>query len=1485
MDPLASGFPPQVPANAAGIGPSLGTGTAFDDLAALAAELAGGCAGFIARRRGGGLELIGGFGANAGCRSDATLPPEIAREPSARWVITAERPRPEAGSSAEAAREAWMGVPLLDAAAKSIGALGVRIPPARTPEPAENVWVSLERLARQAVRLLEAGEAQDENRRLLEQAHRVGRIGSWNAGLEAEGTITWSDETARIFGLEPGQFDGRLATFLDRVLPDDRQSFWLASRQAVEQERHFALEYRIRRPDGAIRWIHQAADVERNQDGHPVRLVGIVQDVTELKETEAAFRASVAGTTEVGEAFFTAVVRELARGLKVRYAIVGVLLPGPTERIRTVAVFASGQPGANFEYDLAGTPCAKVVGHRLCHFPHGVAEQFPDDRLLADMRIQSYLGAPLFSNDGRPLGLLAVLHDRPLPFPQTAYDVLQLFSSRAAAELERIAAEECNRQLRRMLEVTGDVNQTIIRSTNPTEILDAACRLAVERGGFRLAWAGRTGVAGQRVSVAAQAGADEPTVRLINAIFAEEPQGCGCEFTETALTTGLATVCNDIANDSRCLPWRDEALRRGYRALCSLPLRVGDRVIGCFNLYADRADFFIPAEVELLSGLAEDISFGLEMCEREQHRAGTEAALRTAHNRFRALVHDVDAIVWEADPRTLGFTFVSNRAEQLLGYPMGRWLDDSGFRIRHIHPEDREAARRFYSVRGLAEGDRHFEHRMLSVEGHVMWLHDHVTAEFVDGELVSLRGLLVDVTARREAELQLRQLSSVVEQSTETILVTDRNGIIQYANRTFKQVSGYTLEELRGQTPRLISSGKMPRKFFERLWRTVLEGNTFSGEFVNRRRNGEIYHAEQTIASLRNEAGRVTHFVSVGRDITVQKRAERAMRDEQALNQTLLENLAGLFVVITRGGQILRWNVGLELAVGVGGDVIRRTHPLELVHPADRALAEKAITRAFAEGTAQVELQVQDASGKAAPYYFVARTTELNEQTVLVGLGFDLRDRRQAEAEIRRLAAFPALNPEPVVEFAADGTLTYRNRASDALTREVGVGEFAQLLPPNAAAILAECIASNQPRLRLETIFGEHTLSWSFFPIGEQRRVHAYVSDITERVRREALARRSQRLESIGTLAGGIAHDLNNTLTPITMGIQMFRHEHPGESLLADTIEQCALRAANMVRQLVTFARGTTGKRVPVEVWQLVRELELILGSTFPKNIRLSFSVAGELPAVVGDPTQLHQLLLNLCVNARDAMPQGGTLYISAQFAEVGPEAAAQMLEASPGQFVRLMVTDTGTGIAPAHLDRIFDPFFTTKSADRGTGLGLANSLGIVRGHNGFINVQSVVGQGSTFEVYLPMARLAPLAAPAAEAAKLPQGRGQLILFVDDERPVARVAGRLLKHLNYHPVIAHSGLEGLERAREHGREVAAVITDLHMPGMDGLEFARELRQLMPDVPMMVASGRLEEPVAAAFEQIGVTLRLDKPFTSPQMAELLAKALLLCEEAK
>ena len=747
------------------------------------------------------------------------------------------------------------------------------------------------------------------------------------------------------------------------------------------------------------------------------------------------------------------------------------------------------------------------------------------------------------------------------------------------------------------------------------------------------------------------------------------------------------------------------------------------------------------------------------------------------------------------------------------------------------------------------------------------------------GEITSLVFSINDISERKLAEQRLQQLSAVVEQSTENILITDRHGVIQYVNRAFEQTTGFAAAEVVGRTPSILNSGRQPPEFFARLWSTIRGGQSFRAEFINCRRSGELFYVDQIIEPLRGSTGEITHFVSVGRDITARKQAEQAIRDEQVINRTLLENLAAIFFVFNREGKILRWNHALEVELGVAGDQLRVSHPLDFVMPADRSVAEQGIRRTFDEGHARVELQLRGREGRSASFYVVTRAVELDGEPVLVGLGFDLRERREAEAEIRRLAAFPGLNPEPVLEFAADGSLRYRNPASDTLAAALGAGEFIRLLPPATPEIVGECLASGQPRLRLETVFGEHTLSWSFFPIGEQGRVHGYVSDITDRVRQELLARRSQRLESIGTLAGGIAHDLNNTLTPITMGIQMFRHENPGHSELAEAIEQSALRAASMVRQLLTFAKGVGGRRLALEPRQLVQEVRQIVGSTFPKNIGLQLDVADDLPSVVGDPTQLHQVLLNLCVNARDAMPAGGTLSLAASVAQVDAAAAARMLGARTGRFVLIRVADTGTGIDPAHMERIFEPFFTTKSAEQGTGLGLSNAMGILRGHHGFIHVRSQPGQGATFEVYLPVAET-PAASPADPApfGHLPVGAGQTILFVDDEKPVSHLAARLLARLGYRPLVVNSAADGLQHLRERGGEIAAIITDLQMPGMDGLEFARAARALCASVPILVASGRLDDAVAEAFQQLGVHLRLDKPFTSPQLAEQLCAAL-------
>ncbi len=402
------------------------------------------------------------------------------------------------------------------------------------------------------------------------------------------------------------------------------------------------------------------------------------------------------------------------------------------------------------------------------------------------------------------------------------------------------------------------------------------------------------------------------------------------------------------------------------------------------------------------------------------------------------------------------------------------------------------------------------------------------------------------------------------------------------------------------------------------------------------------------------------------------------------------------------------------------------------------------------------------------------------------------------------------------------------------------------------------------------------------FPVrneaGEIHRVVGTAEDITGRKNAESLALRSQRLESIGTLAGGVAHDLNNALAPIMMGVELLRMQYPQESQILDMFQSSAKRGADMVRQLLSFAKGAEGERVALQPTRLIRDLEKMMKGSFPKNIQLVIRCDPKLPMILGDATQLDQVLLNLCVNARDAMPHGGTLTLEGQRVEVDAAFASSIPEAMPGNYVVVRVRDTGTGIPPEIIDRIFDPFFTTKGPDQGTGLGLSTVMGIVKGHGGFLQVSSQPDQGSTFAAYLPAESVGDSTEDTTKPAQAFRGQGELILFVDDEAAVRETARAVLQRLNFRVVTATDGLNGVMQLAEHRTELRAIVTDLHMPHMDGLNFVRSLRRMLPDIPIVVASGRMDVLMAEEFKTLGVTSRLDKPFTEGQLAEALEKLL-------
>jgi two-component system cell cycle sensor histidine kinase/response regulator CckA len=397
---------------------------------------------------------------------------------------------------------------------------------------------------------------------------------------------------------------------------------------------------------------------------------------------------------------------------------------------------------------------------------------------------------------------------------------------------------------------------------------------------------------------------------------------------------------------------------------------------------------------------------------------------------------------------------------------------------------------------------------------------------------------------------------------------------------------------------------------------------------------------------------------------------------------------------------------------------------------------------------------------------------------------------------------------------------------------------------------------------------------------GKPRGMLVVNTDVSERKKIEAQFLRTQRMESIGTLAGGIAHDLNNVLSPIMMSVDVLKEkvtDTQGRRMLA-ILETSTRRGAEMVKQVLTFARGVEGERVQLQTRHLLRDVAKMVGETFPKTIQFRSQIPESLWVVNGDATQLHQVLVNLAVNARDAMPNGGALTLSAENYVLESDIQHQGAMILPGFFVMIRVTDTGTGISPDVLDKIFDPFFTTKEQGKGTGLGLSTVLGIVKSHGGFVQVQTEVGRGTTFVVCLPAQEGVQVKPVESSASEMPLGNGEMILAVDDEASVLTMTKETLETFGYKVITARDGAEAVATYTAHRDEIRGVLTDMLMPHMDGPATIRVLKRIDPNVRVIATSGLLDgEKIrnATGMEQISFLM---KPYTAEKLLNTVHRLL-------
>ncbi|MDB6075090.1 MAG: sensory box protein [Verrucomicrobiaceae bacterium] len=400
---------------------------------------------------------------------------------------------------------------------------------------------------------------------------------------------------------------------------------------------------------------------------------------------------------------------------------------------------------------------------------------------------------------------------------------------------------------------------------------------------------------------------------------------------------------------------------------------------------------------------------------------------------------------------------------------------------------------------------------------------------------------------------------------------------------------------------------------------------------------------------------------------------------------------------------------------------------------------------------------------------------------------------------------------------------------------------------------------------------------WSAWWSEGDQNMFCVARDNTERRKLEEQFLRAQRMESIGTLAGGIAHDLNNMLAPIMMSIALLKLQETDHQRLdiLTTIEGSAKRGAEMVKQVLSFAQGVTGQQLEVQIAPLLAEVAKIVNDTFLKNIRVSSEIPMDLWTVQGDPTQLHQVLVNLCVNARDAMPLGGSLRLSASNLMVDEHYAGMNIEARPGPYLVIQVEDTGTGMPPEVIDKIFEPFFTTKEVGKGTGLGLSTTLAIVKSHGGFVRVYSEPGAGTKFRVYLPAQTVRAEGGDDAPAKiDLPRGNGELVLVVDDEASVRQITQQTLLAFGYRVLLASDGVEATALYAVQRADVSVVLTDMMMPLMDGPTTIQVLMRMNPQVRIIAASGLNANGMVAKAASAGVMHFLPKPYTAETMLQAL-----------
>jgi PAS domain S-box-containing protein len=761
-----------------------------------------------------------------------------------------------------------------------------------------------------------------------------------------------------------------------------------------------------------------------------------------------------------------------------------------------------------------------------------------------------------------------------------------------------------------------------------------------------------------------------------------------------------------------------------------------------------------------------------------------------------------------------------------------------------------------------------------------------------------------DMTVRKNAERVMRLQSAALDAAANGVVITDREGRIEWVNPAFSRLTGYGAAEAMGRTPRFLKSGHQDDAFYTEMWNTITAGRTWRGELVNRRKDGTLYPEEMHLTPVRDSTGAITHFIGIKEDVSERNAALASLRYSEGRFRAVADSASDAIIVADGEGRIVYWN---RAAVESFGYDVRALHELrftDLIPEATSVVefAQTAHTGEVPSSGPVLEVMAYRRDGSAFPVELtVSRSWKQDDRRFFSAVVRDLTERRQAEAALRESEArFRGTFEQAAVGIAhldMEGRYLRANqRLADMLgysVDELLTMRFQDVTAPDdladSVALRDELAAGKRDMARLEKrylrkdgrqLWAMLTVSAARDATGVVRHLITVVEDVTAQQQLREQLHQAQKMEAVGRLAGGVAHDFNNLLTIIRgeaeLALEDVREATPLRESLVE-IKKASDRAAILTGRLLAFSRKQIVEKRVLGLNALVADAETMLRRLLEASIRIELDLQAEHDLVDADPSQLEQVLVNLVVNARDAMPHGGTLTVMTRTVQLDEEYVAAHPGASAGPHVLLAVSDTGIGMDDDVKRHLFEPFFTTKPRGQGTGLGLATCFGIVKQSGGYVGVYSEPDIGTTMNVFLPRASGTPAveAEPAPRAG--PAGH-ETVLIVEDEEPVRRIARRLLTQHGYSVLEAKSAEDGLALLETVSEPVHLLLSDVVLPGLGGRELAARAQQLRPDLRVLFMTGYTDDAHLRRLLEDQRVAVIHKPFHRDTLLEKVRQVL-------